>query len=145
MHIHQIPVDGDGVTDLDGLRSSLAAEGDRTLVSIMLANNETGVIQPIAEIAEIAHTAGALVHADAIQAVGRVPVDVKAYGRRRVDHFNRYPRALDTGQHLALAQWNAKFLVGGEEFRIDLVEALRSRSRFWRRVIIDVLKINLWI
>ena len=80
MHIHQIPVDGDGVTDLDGLRSSLAAEGDRTLVSIMLANNETGVIQPIAEIAEIAHTAGALVHADAIQAVGRVPVDVKALG-----------------------------------------------------------------
>lgn len=79
-HIHQIPVDGDGVTDLDGLRSSLAAEGDRTLVSIMLANNETGVIQPIAEIAEIAHTAGALVHADAIQAVGRVPVDVKALG-----------------------------------------------------------------
>ena len=78
--IHQIPVDRDGVTDLDRLGSLLAVEGDRALVSIMLANNETGVIQPIAEIAEIAHTAGALVHADAIQAVGRVPVDVKALG-----------------------------------------------------------------
>jgi cysteine desulfurase len=50
------------------------------LVSVMLANNETGVIQPIRELSEIAHAAGALFHSDAIQAAGKMPLDVKALG-----------------------------------------------------------------
>ena len=81
--VRQIPVDGDGVVQLDALRrmlEGLAAEEARPLVSVMLANNETGVIQPVAEIARLAHEAGAIVHTDAIQAAGRIPVDIAALG-----------------------------------------------------------------
>lgn len=53
---------------------------DTVLVSIMAANNETGVIQPIREIAAVAHAAGTLCHTDAVQAVGKVPVDVGVWG-----------------------------------------------------------------
>ncbi|WP_137390527.1 cysteine desulfurase family protein [Rhodoligotrophos defluvii] len=60
-----------GVIDLDQLESLLADPGP-TLVSVMAANNETGVIQPIAEIARLAHDRGALVHVDAVQAAGRL-------------------------------------------------------------------------
>ena len=59
---------------------SAEAAGGPTFVSVMLANNETGVIQPVAEIARIAHAKGALVHCDAIQAAGRVPVDINELG-----------------------------------------------------------------
>ena len=76
----RIPVDRNGVIDSEALRLLLAGEGGRALVSVMLANNETGVIQPIKEIAAIAREAGALVHTDAIQAVGRVPVDIYELG-----------------------------------------------------------------
>jgi cysteine desulfurase len=51
-----------------------------TLVSIMLANNETGVVQPVRELAEIAHAAGALFHTDAVQGAGKLPLDVKSLG-----------------------------------------------------------------
>ena len=70
-----IPVDGDGVVKLDALEHMLVALGRPALVSVMLANNETGVIQPIAEIARIAHAHGALVHTDAVQALGKIPLD----------------------------------------------------------------------
>ena len=60
--------------------SALAAEETRPLVSVMLANNETGVIQPVAEIAQLAHEAGGIVHTDAVQAAGRIPVDIAALG-----------------------------------------------------------------
>jgi cysteine desulfurase len=81
--VRAVPVDGNGVTDLCALQALLgaaAADGETALVSVMLANNETGVIQPVAEIARIAHGAGALVHSDAVQAAGRVPVDIGALG-----------------------------------------------------------------
>jgi cysteine desulfurase len=81
--IRQIPVAGDGLIDLAGFEQVLASAvaGEvHPLVSVMLANNETGVIQPVADIAEIAHKSGAIVHADAIQAAGRIPVDIKALG-----------------------------------------------------------------
>jgi cysteine desulfurase len=81
--IREIPVDADGVVRLDALRrmlEPLAAEGIRPLVSVMLANNETGVIQPVAEIARLVHDAGGLVHTDAVQAAGRIPVDIAALG-----------------------------------------------------------------
>jgi cysteine desulfurase len=66
----------DGVVDLDDLRARV---DDRTaLVSVMLANNETGLVQPVAEAVRVAHERGALVHCDAVQAVGKVPVDVRA-------------------------------------------------------------------
>jgi cysteine desulfurase len=70
-----IPVDGDGIVDLAAL-ARLLADGAPALVSVMLANNETGVIQPVAEVAALAHFHGALVHCDAAQAPGRLSVSV---------------------------------------------------------------------
>ena len=70
-----LPVDGDGLVDPDAVR---AAVTDETLmVSVMWANNETGVVQPVAEIAAAAREVGALVMTDATQAVGKVPVAVE--------------------------------------------------------------------
>lgn len=70
-----IPVNCRGLIDLEALRQAIRP--DTALVSIMWANNETGVLAPMAEIVEIAHTAGALVHTDAVQAVGKVCVDLR--------------------------------------------------------------------
>jgi cysteine desulfurase len=74
-----VPVDRRGVLDLAALERMLAAAAP-TLVSVMLANNETGVIQPVAEAARIAHAHGALLHCDAVQAAGKIGVDVAALG-----------------------------------------------------------------
>jgi cysteine desulfurase len=74
----RIPVDGNGVIDLAALQRMLA--GKPTLLSVMFANNETGVIQPIAEVARLARAAGVLVHCDAVQAAGKVPVDLHGLG-----------------------------------------------------------------
>jgi cysteine desulfurase len=78
--VRTIPVDGEGIVDLDALRRLLADAGGRALVSVMLANNETGAIQPVAEVAAIGHAAGAIVHTDAVQAAGRIPVNITALG-----------------------------------------------------------------
>lgn len=80
-----IPVDGDGLVDLAWLEvrlSRFAAEnpGARALVSIHLANNETGVIQPIVEAAAIVHRHGGLMHSDAVQAAGKIAIDIEALG-----------------------------------------------------------------
>jgi len=76
----RIPVDGDGIVDLDALEAMLAAEDVPALVSVMLANNETGVVQPVAAVAALARRYGALAHCDAVQAPGRMIVDIKALG-----------------------------------------------------------------
>lgn len=68
------PVDANGVVDLGALRSLM--RDDTLLVSVMAANNETGVLQPVAAVTALAHERGALFHCDAAQAVGKVPVDV---------------------------------------------------------------------
>jgi len=73
-----IRVTRDGVVDLDHLRFLLEQDVRPALVSLMLANNETGVIQPVAEAAGIAHAHGALVHCDAVQALGRMAIDLAA-------------------------------------------------------------------
>lgn len=70
-----IPVDGNGIVEAKALASQLAALGKPALVSIMLANNETGVIQPIAEFADIVHAHHGLLHVDAVQGLGKIPVD----------------------------------------------------------------------
>jgi cysteine desulfurase len=75
-----LPVDGDGVLDLAALERALAAPGEPALVSVMLANNETGVLQPLAEVVRLARAAGALVHCDAVQGAGKVPVDFLGLG-----------------------------------------------------------------
>ncbi len=73
-----LPVDEDGVVSLEALEKALRP--DTTLVSIMAANNEIGAIQPIREAAKLARAHGALFHTDAVQAIGCVPIDVKADG-----------------------------------------------------------------
>src|SRR5271166_5085415 len=71
-----LPVKGDGLIDLDMLREAIT---DKTiLVTIMYANNEIGVLQPVAEIGKICRQHNILFHTDAVQAVGKIPVDVNA-------------------------------------------------------------------
>ena len=80
----RIPVDPDGIVDLAALEAMLRADPRPALVSVMLANNETGIVQPAARIAAIAHENGALFHCDAVQAAGKIPVNA-AGDRRRSD------------------------------------------------------------
>jgi cysteine desulfurase len=68
-----------GVVDLEHL-AELLAGGPPALVSIMAANNETGALQPVAEAARLVHAAGGLLHVDAIQALGKIPLDIKDIG-----------------------------------------------------------------
>jgi cysteine desulfurase len=82
--VEEIPVTADGAVDLGALECRLAdrqRQGGRPpLVSIMAANNETGVIQPVEAAAALVHAAGGLLHVDAVQAVGRVPFDMSRSG-----------------------------------------------------------------
>jgi cysteine desulfurase len=77
--IERIGVTRDGIVDLGHLRELLHGRPP-ALVSIMLANNETGAIQPIAEAAEIVHAAGGFLHVDAVQAFGKIPFEMRALG-----------------------------------------------------------------
>ncbi len=79
----EIPATASGVVDLAALERRLAAlagEGIRPLVSVMLANNETGVIQPVSEVSRRVHASGGLVHVDAVQGCGRIQTDFKELG-----------------------------------------------------------------
>lgn len=76
--IVQAPVTREGIVDLDRLRDALRA--GPALVSIMLANNETGAIQPVSEAARVVHEAESVLHVDAVQALGRVPIDIAYFG-----------------------------------------------------------------
>ena len=73
-----LPLDASGIVSPDRLREAMT--DDTALVSIMHANNEIGTIQPIAELAAIAHARGALFHTDAVQSAGKIPVNVRALG-----------------------------------------------------------------
>jgi cysteine desulfurase len=74
--VQVVPVDRDGVVDLEALENAVGPE--TALVCCMLANNETGVIEPVAEAADVAHVAGALLLCDVVQAAGKIPVDLPA-------------------------------------------------------------------
>ncbi|MGW5123030.1 cysteine desulfurase family protein [Streptomyces sp. NPDC004069] len=73
-----LPVDREGLVDPAALTAAL--DEDTVLVSVMAANNETGALQPVRELADAAHRAGALFHCDAAQAVGKIPLDVREWG-----------------------------------------------------------------
>ena len=77
--IDTLPVTGNGVVDLAAL-SLAVKKSARPLVSVMLANNETGVVQPIAQIAEIVHAASGVLHVDAVQGTGKIDCDIAALG-----------------------------------------------------------------
>ena len=78
MDVTVVPADHNGRVDPEAVRQAVRA--DTRLVSVMLANNEIGTIEPVREIAEIAHAHGILMHTDAVQAVGHIPVDVQELG-----------------------------------------------------------------
>jgi len=73
-----LPVNREGVVEPDSLREVIRP--DTLLVSVMLANNETGALQPVRELARIAHEYGALFHSDAVQGFGKLPIDVEELG-----------------------------------------------------------------
>jgi len=75
-----VPLDPNGVVDLARLEALLEGNERPDVVAVMLANNETGAIQPVAEAARAAHAHGAFLHCDAVQAAGKMPVDFTALG-----------------------------------------------------------------
>ena len=76
--VEELPVDSEGRVSPESLEK--AVRPDTILVSVMMANNEIGTVQPIKELAEVAHAHKVLFHTDAVQAVGHIPVDVKDLG-----------------------------------------------------------------
>jgi cysteine desulfurase len=81
--IQTVAVEASGIVDLIDLKAKTAAlqqAGTGFLVSLMHANNETGVIQPVSDAATIVHAAGGLLHVDAVQSAGKIPIDIKALG-----------------------------------------------------------------
>ncbi|HKF07708.1 MAG TPA: cysteine desulfurase family protein [Xanthobacteraceae bacterium] len=76
--VEHLPVTGSGEVDLAALERRVAALEGRALVSLMLANNETGVVQPVSQAASVVHAAGGTLHVDAVQAAGRIPCDINA-------------------------------------------------------------------
>ncbi len=164
-NVEPIPVDAEGVVDLAALETMLAGTGP-ALVSVMLANNETGVLQPIAEVAAMAAKHGAIVHCDAEQAAGKIPLDITALGVHMMTlsahKFGGPPGvgalvlAADLAQHTTLS---ALVLGGGQErglragsenlpgiagFGVAAEEALKNSSEsarlaVWRDRIEEVL------
>jgi hypothetical protein len=95
-----------GVVSPDRLREVLT--DDTALVSVMHANNEIGTIQPVAELAAIAHERGALMHTDAVQSAGKIPVDARARRgfarlRAQVQRPERRGRVVDQARHAPAA------------------------------------------
>ena len=78
LEITYVPVDNEGILDLEQLKKAIRP--DTILISVMLANNEIGTIQPIREISQLAKEHGIYLHTDAVQAIGSIPVDVNDLG-----------------------------------------------------------------
>lgn len=78
--VREIAVTSQGVVDMDDLAQALSGGSGRALVSVMLANNETGALQPVKDIAPLAHEHDALLHTDAVQAAGKIEIDFAGLG-----------------------------------------------------------------
>lgn len=112
-----LPVDRDGRLELAALQAALQAGGP-ALVCLMLANNETGTIQPVAQAAEICARFGARLHVDAVQAAGRLPVDLAALGATSLAvSSHKLGGPAGAGALLLAADWDGPALItgGGQE------------------------------
>lgn len=157
-NIEELPVDGEGILDLEILARYLET-AEHPLVSVMLANNETGVVQPIAEIAGIVHEAGGLLHVDAVQGAGRLdcridrlgadlmslsahklggPQGIGALVRRGNIHIGRplitgggQERSLRAGTEnvAAIAGFGAAAAIAAEAWEADAARMARLRER----------------
>jgi cysteine desulfurase len=111
-----LAVDRDGRLNLDELRDTL--RDDSALVSVMFANNETGVLFPIDRVAEIVHARGVPLHVDAVQAVGKIPVNLKALGVDLASvsaHKFHGPKGVGALVVRKGTRWSPVFLGGGQE------------------------------
>src|ERR1051326_940893 len=118
-----VPVGPAGIVDLAALErqlAGLARDGRRALVSLMHANNETGVVQPVAAAAAIVHAAGGLLHADAVQTTGRIPCDIKALGADFLTisaHKLGGPKGVGALVRGSAVAWPAPLIRGGGQER----------------------------
>jgi cysteine desulfurase len=80
IQVTYLPVTGEGLVRPSDFKDVISQHDDVALVSIMYANNEVGTVQPIKELADIVHLASALFHTDAVQAAGKVPINIKSLG-----------------------------------------------------------------
>ncbi len=117
----RIAVDADGLIDLKALERELEQRSGPVLIALMLANNETGVLQPVAEAVELARKYGALIHCDAVQAVGKMPMDMRALA---VDSLS-----LSAHKFGGLKGAGALVLRGGVEITADMLGGGQERRR----------------
>ena len=115
--VTELPVDGEGRLDLEQYRRALSS--DTAIVSLMWANNETGVIFPIEKAAEIARERNILFHTDAVQAVGKIPIDL---GRTSIDMLSLSGHKLHAPKGIGILYLRkgtkySPFLLGGHQER----------------------------
>ena len=114
-HAQKIPVTPDGVIDIEAYGRLLAEDAPPAIVSVMAVNSETGVIQPIAEMAAMAHEYGALFHSDAVQAAGKIDFSLDSLG---VDYLSLSAHKMAGPQGVGAVVWReglalSKFMLGG--------------------------------
>ena len=117
--VDYLPVDKSGMIDLSDLKNIISK--NTRLVSIMFGNNEVGTIQPIVEIGEICHKHNVLFHTDAVQAVGKLPVDVEQLGVDLLSissHKLHGPKGIGALYIKNDVKINPLILGGGQEFRL---------------------------
>ena len=119
-----VPVDNEGILDMQFLEDSIRE--DTILISIMHANNEIGTVQPIKEISELIRGRGIILHTDAVQSVGKIPVDVNELGGHVVYLFPQDPWSKRSGASLLRNGEYRSYWYKAVVANVDYVQALRT-------------------